>query len=184
MRRTLLTVTMLFGLAQVAMAQAIKVVSIVGAKTTMTVGQTVNMQVLARSANGKPVTKPITWGVSNTTVASITDAGVITALAPGNTNVIAIVDRVSGSWPITVVAKQVPLVSCAITTPTVMPCMDTVRANLSYGLAIGDTSRATSPVYPCYTVAPAKGAMVSGQPCDTTKSPPPGQALPPARKKP
>ena len=60
------------------------VVSLGGALTDLTVGQTVQADAIARSASGAILTgQTITWSSSNPSVATVSAAGVVTAVAPG-----------------------------------------------------------------------------------------------------
>jgi uncharacterized protein YjdB len=68
------------------------------------VTQTVQFQAILRDANGNVlVGRPVSWAVSDTSKASITAAGFLTALAPGSVTVTATAEGVSGTSAVTII---------------------------------------------------------------------------------
>lgn len=71
--------------------------------TSIAVGKTAQATATPKDANGKAITgKTVTWSSSKASVASVTAAGVLTALAAGTTNVVATVDGKTGYATLTV----------------------------------------------------------------------------------
>jgi plastocyanin len=79
-------------------------VTIVASATSLLVGQSLQLGVDARSVTGVPIGAPgpVTWRSSDTRVATVDDAGRLSAVAPGTTNVSATVAGVSGTTAFTV----------------------------------------------------------------------------------
>ena len=70
---------------------------------SMSVGQSTGLTALVRDDAGNLLTgRPVAWSSSNTGVASISSAGVVTAVAPGTTTITATSEGKSGSATITV----------------------------------------------------------------------------------
>ena len=66
-------------------------------------GQTAQASAILKDANGNVLTgKTVSWTSSSSSIASVTAAGLITAVAAGTTNIVATVDGKSGSAAITV----------------------------------------------------------------------------------
>jgi uncharacterized protein YjdB len=88
----------------------------------LTVGQTVQADAIARDAGGaalKGVT--VSWRSSNANVASVTTAGLVTALAPGQADIIATVGTVVAQTTVTVVAFRVASISVGLSVNTTSP---------------------------------------------------------------
>lgn len=89
---------------------AVPVGSVTIAPTTasLTIGQSATLTATVKDANGAIVTdRPVTWTTSNAAVASVTQAGVVKALAAGTAIISATSDGNSGSATVTVGARSV-----------------------------------------------------------------------------
>src|SRR5436190_4665567 len=83
-------------------------VSVNPASASVQVGQTVQLVATPRDANGNPLTgRTITWGSSNTAVATVTASGLVTGLVIGSATITATSEGQSGSSAITVTAPPI-----------------------------------------------------------------------------
>ena len=83
----------------------------------VTVGQTVQLSVTIQGANNQPLTgRAVTWSSGAPSVASVSQAGVVSGLAPGTAIIFANVEGVVGSATVTV--RQVPVGSVVVTPST------------------------------------------------------------------
>jgi uncharacterized protein YjdB len=74
----------------------------VSGPATGKVGDKVTFTAVAKAADGSALTgRPITWGVSDGALASITQEGVVTILAPGEVTITADCQGVGGSAVLT-----------------------------------------------------------------------------------
>src|SRR5438445_128520 len=108
-------------------------VSVALSNSSLNIGQTANATATTRDASGNVLTgRVIGWSSSNTNVATISSAGVVTAVAAGSTNIIATSEGQTGSAPLTVNAPPpVPVASVSVS-----PATSTV--------AIGQTQQLTA----------------------------------------
>ncbi|HJP86110.1 MAG TPA: Ig-like domain-containing protein, partial [Gemmatimonadaceae bacterium] len=67
------------------------------ASDTIKVGQTTQATVTEQDRRGRPLHRAVTWSSSDTRVATVTDSGVVTGIAPGIASITAARDSVSGS---------------------------------------------------------------------------------------
>src|SRR5690348_14688764 len=66
--------------------------------TTLQVGQTVQVTALASNLAGASLSKvDFVWSSSNQTVATVSDAGLVTAISPGTSDISATADNKSAS---------------------------------------------------------------------------------------
>lgn len=87
---------------------------------SIVVGQTRQLSVTTRDAGDHPLTgRSVTWSVQDSTVASVTGTGTITALKLGSTQVIAQSEGVSASQTLTVVRVPVAMVAFAVATQSI-----------------------------------------------------------------
>ena len=92
-------------------------VSVSPAEPNVIVGQTVQLNVAAEAANGQPLTgRTPTWTSGAPGVASVSNAGLVTALSPGTAVIFASIDGVIGTATVTV--RQVPVATVVVTPPT------------------------------------------------------------------
>ena len=98
---------------------AVARVDVTPAPVTMATGQTQQLVAAPKDAGGNLLTgKPVVWASSNSAAATVTSAGVVTAIAPGTATITATVDGVSGSSAITVSVAPVASVTVAPQSPT------------------------------------------------------------------
>jgi uncharacterized protein YjdB len=87
---------------------SVATVTVAGPTSSVFVGATVTLTATALDKNGSVISgRPVAWSTSDPAVASITQSGVATALAPGQALIRATVDGVVGSAPITVLSPTV-----------------------------------------------------------------------------
>ena len=95
---------------------AVATVTVAPSPLAITVGQTSQLVATARDANNSVVSgRPVSWSSSNTSVATVSDAGVLKAVAAGTTTVTATIDGKSGTAAITV--SSVPVASVTLQPP-------------------------------------------------------------------
>jgi len=115
------------------------------ATATLTVGETQTFTATGYDSGGTVITITPTWTSSNTTVGSISQSGLFTAIAAGTTTVTAESEGVSGTAAVTVTAE--PVVSGSVTrsiSPSSPSPGDTVTVTL--------TPSSTMPVSPGWGV--------------------------------
>jgi hypothetical protein len=76
--------------------------------SSLTVGQSVVASGVVRDASGVVLSVPIVWSSGAPAIASVSGTGIVTALAPGSTTVIARADSLTRSLAITVVDSARP----------------------------------------------------------------------------
>src|SRR5207245_2368348 len=80
-------------------------VSVSPASATLQIGQTVQLTATTKDANGNPLNgRTVTWGSSNTAVATVTASGLVTGLVVGSATITATSEGQSASSAITVTA--------------------------------------------------------------------------------
>jgi hypothetical protein len=83
----------------------------------ISVGETAQASAIVKDQNGDPLTgKAVTWTSLNESVATVTSAGLIRGVAPGNATIRGTVDNVTGSATITVIAPS----TVCLTGPTIV----------------------------------------------------------------
>ena len=140
---------------------------------SLQVGET--MQVTARLLNsdGDEVTaKSAAWSTSNTSVATVDQSGLVTAVAPGAATITASADNAKGTWPLTVDVDRCanPLVLdvgqvSVISGPAAVSCITigTVAAASQY-LFIAANASPTPDQHQTFTVALENGTAASVAP--------------------
>ena len=89
-------------------------VSVSPASATLRIGQTVQLTATPKDANGNPLTgRTITWGSSNTAVATVTGSGLVTGVVAGSATITATREGQSGAEAITVPAPA-PVASVSV----------------------------------------------------------------------
>ncbi|MBC8087259.1 MAG: Ig-like domain-containing protein [Phycisphaerae bacterium] len=123
-------------------------VSIVpGGPQQLAVGSTAALQAVARTLSGIEVTGRVTtWTTSNSSVATVSGNGIVTAVAVGSANISATVDGVNALVPMTVIAASPVLASVTITPGG--------PQNLSIGATVTLVATARS----------ANGSVITGRP--------------------
>jgi uncharacterized protein YjdB len=82
-------------------------VAVVLPSPSLVAGQTQRGVATVKDANGDPLPdKPVTWSTSSAAIATVDDAGVIKAVAPGTAVVAAVSEGVSGQTSMTVMAPS------------------------------------------------------------------------------
>ena len=115
--------------------------------SSLSAGQTARGVAITKDANGSPLTgRSITWFTSSGSVASVTDSGVISAVAPGTAVVSAVSEGVSGQ------------ATLAVTPPPPTPIATVTVAVKPSAVLVGQTALATA------TLQDSSGAVISGQP--------------------
>ncbi|MGQ0703176.1 MAG: Ig-like domain-containing protein [Gemmatimonadales bacterium] len=74
-------------------------------QATIEVGQTTTLSAQPKDANGNPLSRAVTWSSSNNQIASV-NAGLVTAVAPGNATISATSEGKTGEAAITVLAPS------------------------------------------------------------------------------
>jgi uncharacterized protein YjdB len=114
--------------------------------SSLVAGQKARAVATPKDANGTALTgRPITWYTSSASIASVTDSGVISAMAPGTAVVSAVSEGISGQATMAVMPPgptPVATVSVAVNPPAVL---------------VGQTATATA------TVADSIGNVLSGR---------------------
>ena len=67
------------------------------ASDSIQVGQTTQASATMQDRRGRPVERPVQWSSSDTTIARVSDSGLVTGVAPGSVNIIASYRLVVGS---------------------------------------------------------------------------------------
>ncbi len=113
------------------------------AKSSILEGETTNATATPKDANGTVLSgRPISWASSDPTVATVTQAGMVTALKAGATNVSASSEGRTGTATVTVTALPVATVTVSLA---------------SSSLIVGATTQATS------SVKDANGSILIGR---------------------
>ena len=91
-------------------------VSVSPASSTLQVGGTVQLSAVTRDANNNVLSgRVITWASANTSIATVTAAGLVSAIAAGSVQVTATSEGKSASSAITVSAPVVPVATVSVT---------------------------------------------------------------------
>jgi len=95
-------------------------VTVTPATTNMSDGQTVQLTATAKDANGNPLTgRAMAWSSNNTSVATVSGSGLVTAVGAGSATITATSEGQSGTAAITVVRVPVASVTVAPASATV-----------------------------------------------------------------
>jgi uncharacterized protein YjdB len=102
-----------------AAAPTVATVTVSPASASLAVGATQQLSASARDASGTAITgKTFTWSSSNTTVATVSSAGLVTARASGSATVTASVDGKSATASVTVTATAPTVATVSVTPAT------------------------------------------------------------------
>jgi uncharacterized protein YjdB len=89
--------------------------------SVLSVGATVALQAMARDAGGQPVSdRPVVWSSSDTTIARVSAAGVVTAVGVGRVRIAASVDGRSAVATLSVTARSVASVVVRPGNPSIL----------------------------------------------------------------
>jgi hypothetical protein len=86
-------------------ARVVATVQVQLAASSISVGQTTQASVTMLDKNRRPIQRPVTWVSSNTSIATVSDAGLVTGAAAGTSQITATSQGKSGSATITVTAS-------------------------------------------------------------------------------
>lgn len=119
-------------------------VSVTLGTSSLAVGSTTQAAAVTRDASNNTLTgRIVTWSSSNTAVATVNGAGLVTAVAAGSANIIATSEGKSGSAALTVTSPPITSVTVALdSTP----------------ISVGSTVKATA------TARDGTGTVVTGRP--------------------
>lgn len=100
-------------------------VSVALSASTTTVGQSVQATATARDASNNVLSgRVLAWLSSNTAVATVSAAGVVTAVAAGSTQITATSEGITGNAALTVAAAPAPSAGCSPAQPGWIWCDD------------------------------------------------------------
>ena len=102
------------GTAAVTVLVPVSTVDVTPATAAITLGTTVQLTAVPKDAGGNPLVRPVTWTSSNTAVADVDNAGLVSGLTPGTATITATARGKSGASVITV---RVPVASITISDP-------------------------------------------------------------------
>ena len=92
--------------------------------SSIKVGETTQASVTMLDRRGVAITRPVQWRSSDTTIATVSDSGLVRGVAPGNVNIVARNRTVTGSAPLTVTVPAsilVASVAVALASSTLNP---------------------------------------------------------------
>ena len=113
--------------------------------SSIKVGETTQASVTMLDRRGVAITRPVQWRSSDTTIATVSDSGLVRGVAPGNVNIVARNRTVTGSAPLTV------------TVPTSVLVASVAVALASSTLNTGQTTQATA------TTRDSSGNVLTGR---------------------
>jgi hypothetical protein len=117
------------------------------ASSSIKAGETTQASVTMKDRRGNTVGGPVQWGASDTTIATVSDSGLVRGVAPGSVNIVARNKTVTGSAQLTVTASD----------PTSIPVASVAVALGSSTLNPGQTIQAT------VTTLDANGNALTGR---------------------
>jgi uncharacterized protein YjdB len=127
----------------VAGPPAVATLSVALAQTSVVIGGTTTATATTRDAGGNVLTgRSISWSSDNTGVATVSPAGLVTAVSSGTANIIAASEGQSGSATVTVTVPPVTAVTVSLASSTI---------------AVGATTQATA------TTRDANGVILTGR---------------------
>src|SRR6266480_1491577 len=77
------------------------------ASSSIVVGHTTQATVTMQDRRGRPVDRPVQWSSSDAAIATVSDSGLVTGVAPGSVSIVAQYRTITGSAPLTVTADSV-----------------------------------------------------------------------------
>src|SRR6266852_4651787 len=103
------------------------------ASSSIKAGETTQASVTMKDRRGVAIDRPVQWSSSDTTIATVSDSGLVRGVAPGSVNIVARNKTVTGSARLTVTASD----------PTTMPVASVAVLLASSILKRGQTTQAT-----------------------------------------
>jgi len=108
---------------------AVGSVTLQPASGSIAVGQTTTPAITVKDANGTVVTdRAVAWSSSNSAIASVSSAGVVTGVAPGTATITATSEGKSGTFSVTVTAAAVGSITVQPSTASVVEGQTTALA--------------------------------------------------------
>jgi len=108
------------------MSVPVATVGVTPASANMTVGQTAQLTATPRDASGNALTgRVVTWGSSNSAVATVNGSGLVTGVAAGSATITATSEGKSGASSVTVALA--PVASVTVSPATVSQVVGTVQ---------------------------------------------------------
>ncbi len=102
----------------------VAVMAVTPSSASVAVGATVQLTATPKDASGYPLSgKTVTWASGNSTVATVSQSGLVTAATVGSAAITATSDGQSDSSSVTVAAAPLPVASVAVT-----PATDSIQA--------------------------------------------------------
>jgi uncharacterized protein YjdB len=106
------------GTAAITVLVPVALVDVTPATAAITLGTTVQLTAVPRDAAGNALVRPVDWTSSNTAVATVDAAGLVSGLTPGSATITATARGKSGASVVTV---RVPVASITISDPGTEP---------------------------------------------------------------
>jgi hypothetical protein len=117
------------------------------ASSSIKAGETTQATATLKDRRDKPVTAPVQWSSSDTTIATVSGSGLVRGIVAGNVMIIATNRTVTGSAPLTVTAAD----------PTIAPVASVAVALAASTLNPGQTTQAAA------TTRDASGNVLTGR---------------------
>lgn len=117
-------------------ATVVRTVTLTPSEATLATGTHLTVQASLTDASGQPVTLPINWSSSDSTVATVSPSGSVEAVAPGRAVIMASANGAYATAPVTV-TKAAPADSIAITPSNAKVI---VGQTLQFGAAVRDSA--------------------------------------------
>ncbi|HKI94874.1 MAG TPA: Ig-like domain-containing protein [Gemmatimonadales bacterium] len=102
------------------MPDPVAAIAVSAPSDTILVGDVMRAGAVATCAHGHVLTRDIAWSTSDPSVAAIDDAGMLTALAPGQIDIVATAEGIRGLAPVTVLVPAASIYA-SLVTDTLLP---------------------------------------------------------------
>jgi uncharacterized protein YjdB len=133
--------------------QTLTSITITPSSTSLSVGQTAQATATGKDAQGTTVPGAYTWTTTNPAVATVSTAGVVSAVGPGSATINALASGVTGSMSVSVSSSPASVASVTVIVPTSLSVGSSAQAsavvkdasgNVLSGKAVAWTSATTS----------------------------------------
>ncbi len=84
-------------------------------QVSIRVGETRHLRASAVDERGRPIDRPVQWSSGNPSVASVDDDGIVRALSPGSSSILALCDSVGAASTVTVVPQSTERAGALVT---------------------------------------------------------------------
>jgi glucose/arabinose dehydrogenase len=123
---------------------AVSAVTVEAASTTIAVGESVQLEAVALDQGGNPLQdRTVEWASANTAIATVTGSGLVTGQAPGEVEITATVEAVTGRIAITVSSTEPPAPPPPPPPPPGTPGLERITGELGFPIGLtappGDT---------------------------------------------